>query len=592
MESGGIRAQAIAWTAVTVVVLAIYSYPYLRNWRAIGVSKLPPLLSDNVYLYLNLAKLPEIGGQTVVNPWYGNTVPEQEIAYRRFGLAIHSFRALDQLTAGNTALALLIWNTGWIIATTLSALWLLSLFGLRTDVPALGFAASVILLLHIPVVLSAINHWAQTGRTILLTLPYYRSFFPQVAIPLLLLYLGFQIKALSSQSSVWWIAMAALQFVAFASFPYAALLMGGTSLVATAVVLLRGRSSFRLGHCLLFVALSFLADVFFLLKTGSPARGFGKEQHSIFDVKAVWPNRYQLLIAFLMIGLISVIILIDRLRALPMTATMIGLAATMLFVPGMAAIFFSPVLQIPLHMYYFTHTVLAALAAGTIGVLNHSSQRRSVRTSILVSGTVAVGLVGLTAAAMSGAFFERQNAANGRLARALESMSLAQNDLLIVPSDSDDSIASWYPLVGRTSVLFYYYGEYFVPASDDREHWYRLSLYLHLKGRDAQSIGRALTLRGFSEETHFLVGHRRLQLLFGPRRNEALDLVKRDLLPQLLEIEQNRSGASRFFRRYRRIVVVDRFNRPIFSEERLRQHIRFEKESNIDEFEIRVGSPI
>ena len=105
-------------------------------------------------------------------------------------------------------------------------------------------------------------------------LPYIRPFTPQVILPLLLFYVGLQIRALSGKNLLVWGLMAFLQFVAFTAFPYATLIMAGTTAAAALwyIIALARYSAWRVVLC--FFLVCFLADVAFALH-GSGGFHFG-----------------------------------------------------------------------------------------------------------------------------------------------------------------------------------------------------------------------------------------------------------------------------------------------------------------------------
>ena len=67
--------------ALAVMLAAVlYCAPVGMLWQATGRA-LPPWLSSDTYLYLNLSRVQVAPDGQVRNPWYGNRVGADEIPY-------------------------------------------------------------------------------------------------------------------------------------------------------------------------------------------------------------------------------------------------------------------------------------------------------------------------------------------------------------------------------------------------------------------------------------------------------------------------------------------------------------------------------
>ncbi len=136
---------------------------------------------------------------------------------------------------GKTWWALLVWNLFWCTLLCSIAAWFLREFLPRGSLLIVVFAIAVLMLFNFGVLQSNLAAWRflpSLRGFESVEFPFIRPFFPQLPIPLLLLYLGLQIKALQKSSWTIWISMAVTQFVTFTIFPYAMLMMAGISAIA------------------------------------------------------------------------------------------------------------------------------------------------------------------------------------------------------------------------------------------------------------------------------------------------------------------------------------------------------------------------
>jgi hypothetical protein len=122
----------------------------------------------------------------------------------------------------------------------------------------------------------AFRAWVHHSNTDLLSgLPYIRPFTPQIAVPLLVLYVGLQIRALREKSAATWGIMALVQFAAFAAFPYATLVMAGTTAVALLWYIIAGPRAWALRVALAFLIVCSVLDLAFALnRSGGFHSGF------------------------------------------------------------------------------------------------------------------------------------------------------------------------------------------------------------------------------------------------------------------------------------------------------------------------------
>ncbi|MGA7077077.1 MAG: hypothetical protein WBY61_00040, partial [Terriglobales bacterium] len=222
--------------ALVLFTLAVYSYPALATLAKTGFTELPPIFAADLDLYLLISKLTTPSPAAIVNPYYGIEVPPNATSHLKFRLAFLLFRCFYALLGGHLWLALFVWNLFWWGLLCWIALWLFEKFLPDNSILLVALGLGLLMWsnfgllkplfmawLHLP----SLQGFENVG------LAYARPFFPQLPIPLVLAYLGLQMSLLRAERLRIWIGMALLQFLAFAIFPYATLMMAGITLVVT-----------------------------------------------------------------------------------------------------------------------------------------------------------------------------------------------------------------------------------------------------------------------------------------------------------------------------------------------------------------------
>ena len=219
---------------ILLIVLAIYSYPYLATTRTLHSSQAPFSFAADLSLYLNLGQLGSAHIQPAVNPYYGTPMQPGLFGYLTFDLAFRVFGWLENIVGHNLWWAVLIWNWLWWGAIFAAALWFFRLALPEEASSVLWLGITLLFFFNFGVLKSLLVAWVHlpsTGGFEALSLPYIRVFFPQIPVALLLFYLALQIRVLRSSKWYDWAGMCALQAVALATFPYATLMMAGSTFV-------------------------------------------------------------------------------------------------------------------------------------------------------------------------------------------------------------------------------------------------------------------------------------------------------------------------------------------------------------------------
>jgi hypothetical protein len=564
------------WLAVLAVV-AIYAATIIASWQAMHFGPLPPRLASDLYQHLVLSNLPVADQGTVINPWYHIRVPEAEVAYLRFGLALRAFRIVARALLGQVALALLLWNVAWTLLIAASATFLVSTIEPRRSVLFVTAALGFLLLVDVdaPRFLLARIVYRSTARWPLLSLPYLRTFYPQVAIPLLLMYVALNIRVLRRPAWATWAAMAAFQFAGVLTFPYVALLMTGLTGLSALIYGIGRWPTAAWGRFLAFAGACALGNLLFALGSGPAFQSFTAGARVIrFDpVRLRAVTGYTFVFLTLFSGVVARVL--QPRPAVGATFAGLGFATALLSLSDAAV---TSSLQISNHAQYFVHTSIALLV---IGLGTRLTERTASAARYVLGGAAVLAFgCGIAAAYLTHAWYRPGNAARGEIVLALA--SAGPRDLLIAPNDHWTEETSWPPLVVPAQVLFARNAEFVLGAEGARIDAQRLALHLYLKGETAESVDRLLAWPELTEEQRFLAGFRRIQPLTGAERLQAIAAVRAELLPPLRAVERLGPDVRDFFRNFHRVFVVDRLDAPFFRVARLETVLQWEGERRTD----------
>jgi len=579
-----------------LLILAIYSCPFCLDARATG-RQLPPLFAPDLYLYLNFSNMKPLSPDTTLNPWYGISVSSSTILYKKFGLSFLVFHWFWRAVGSDWFLTVFLWNLVWVLLIFTFGVELFSRLGCDRHPPLLFGSLGLLLLVDLqslPAVALAWLHFPSFGGFESVTLPYMRSFFPQVAIPLVLLYITLQIKVLGETNSRHWGLMALTQAVALAVFPYAALLMAGITAVVVLVSCCSPKIVVNYKHLILFVIVCGLTDFAYLLSVGTVLDTGGPSRTALlhFDLLLFLHLLKSKTLLLLVGATIAAAVVGDKSRPhVKWTAVASG-STTGLLLVGDA--FISPKLLISGHGLYFVHTVLVILL-----VTMATSILASTKTGPKLLSAVLVVIAGFFvmhgALAARGTYlqFLRFNASQAKVAGLLESAGLGNNDLVIADARFVDSTPCWVPLLSSSAVLFCRNAE-FVLAPEQKKNiqQYREAIYLYLTGHDTIWLEKTLSPAGSVEAQRPLSLIQSNTLLEGPHRDAALLEIRDVLSPMLARIEAQDPDTVRFFRQYRTILVIDASERPMFLTSRLGSYLQLTRSERVGDVVLSWYNPL
>ena len=577
-----------------LLVLGIYSYPAIQTTATTGSRVLPPISAPDLSLYLNISKIQTVNPDTVVDPYYGVTAPVARMGYLKFHAAFALFSQLSQILRGNLWWTLLLWNLFWWALLCVIAIWFFENFLPDQSPEAVIAGLAFLMFFNFGILQGQLGAWmhirsAQAFRSV--EFPFIRPFFPQVPIPLVLLYLGLQIRALQKKTWRLWAAMSLTQLLAFMVFPYAMLMMAGISAVAIVGQLISRTKSVPWVTIAIYAAACALGDLIFFFHGSGITRTGAPGQYSLIHLDlSVLPHRIGGM--WLVLAALTALVFVVRDSAPEVKWSLVGLGLTNLFLLAGDALFSETALQVSHHGGYFvqlTATVLFVFvaSAGTRYFANRSGALRFVLGAIIVF----LVLNGILIARATYQVFLPYNQEDAQLTRALQSDSVGTDDLVIARSVLVDDDCAWVPLASSAHSLYCRSAQVLLsPEQNQQIQRFRQGLYLYFTNKDRNWVEHVLDdPNAVTELTRLMfLGQVTTDLA---ERKKGIEAVRAELLPVLDRAERNDPEVRSFFSRYRRILVVDNTAHPDFSSSRLSEYLKIEKEQTIGNLLIRTYRP-
>ena len=467
-----------------VVFPTIYILPFLLTYLKIPFSPLPLDFSPDIYMYLNFTLLSVDHNGLTQNPWYHVAVPASQLVYLKFGL-LNLFTLLNKLI-GNLALTLVVWNWFWAAATFLAAYLFFRESAETKNSILILFGITLLFFFQISDIPQYIRGLIHLSMEPSVLLPMQRTFFPQIATPLLFLYLYLLIKAFQNDRAIFWIGLFIIQYVAFVNFPYNTIVMGATTFFVILLSLF-SKEKIPWKNLIIFAVAVIAADLIFLM---SGAHAGSSEAHR----KIIDPNLSRLSeimggtnIILLILTTIA-FILPEKRKIVKFTVTGVGISLLLL---QLSDVIFNPSLQLTHHFAYFVHKIIALVIFYIIVKIFVLVPRY--KTAFMYFLSVATGvlvIIGVLIARGQTQGQLRQNMDDYRLCKILEEVRPSGNDLLIAPSLSVNDEATWLPLLFKSEVLFSRNSEFLLPKTPTGNDLYRHkeAIYLFLRGIDTKKL--------------------------------------------------------------------------------------------------------
>lgn len=566
-----------------LVILAVHSYPALRTASITGSRRLPAVSAPDLGLYLSLSRIERDGAGTDLNPYYQVGVPGNSLGFLKFRLGPILFGLLTNLFAGRLWTALFVWNLFWWTCLCLAAICLFQRFLPQGSTEFVLGGLALLMLFNFGMMTQSIRAWMHFPSLSgfeAVQLMYIRPFFPQIAIPLLLSYMGLQIHALQKKAIAPWVLMALVQCFAFAVFPYTVVMMAGTTAVAASWRVL-SRTHKPAWRIVLGYALAcFLLDSAFLLykfagfRTGLPG------QKSLIHVQL---SLLPLMIGklWVLMGLLVGAILASRKLAPDVKWTLAGMGVTnMLFVLADAVVPEST-LMLSDHAGYFVHSTIVILFTFAVSAYIPSQGKVSIllrRAALAIAGFCLFNSV-LVAEAST-----RQNLPDNLeqadMARWFERGQVSRSDLVIAQYDA----CAWVPLLSDAESLFCRPAQCLLtPQQNLQLQRFREVLYLYFIGKDQQWLHTTTQLERYG--FYFELTAK------GAERNQRIDAVRSQMRPFFDQVERGDPGVREFFHRFRKVWIVQQAQSPLFVDSRLSSYLDIQERERVGGLVITSSAP-
>ncbi len=556
------KTDSLIFVSTFIIFPLIYILPFVLTYLKLPFSPLPLDFSSDVYMYLNYTQLPVGDNGLTQNPWYHTEVPAAQLVYLKYGL-LNLFTWLNSLFS-SLALTLIVWNWLWAAITFVCASLFFREIADNKSAVFIVFGIALLFFFQVsdlPQYIRGLTHLSFDPDVLL---PLQRTFFPQVAIPLLFLYLYFLFKAFQDGRLLYWILLFLIQYVAFVNFPYNTVVMG---IVTFFVILfaLFSKEGVPWKYLILFAVAVIAADLAFLMNGSSS--GSGGSHHRLLDID--FSRIHEIfggtnIVLFLLTAITFV--LPEKRKIVKYTVAAAGLGTLSL---QFSDLIFNPNLQLTHHFAYFTQKIIAILLFYiAVKVTDLIPLRDKLLASIAGGITILLVATGVLSAKAQ---------ADAKLAHHLESyttyetlqqLNASSKDLLIAPSLTVNDTATWLPLLFKSEVLFSRNSEFLLPGTEKGKsiYWQREATYLYLRGIDTKALHHILFAKDGSDSSIqkiIQVGQR--FDLHTSRRDKMLKDVFAALSKYLQPLEKDPESLKRFFSRYERVIVIDRLQHPLFT---------------------------
>ena len=572
---------------MVVLVLSVYSYPALRTTIATRSFRLPPVTAPDEGLYLSISHLRQTSDKAIVNPYYHVPVPSP-VSYLKFRLGPSLFGLLNDVLGHRIWLALLLWNLSCWLALCLAAMWLFDRF-----LPYRSIA-----LVSVGIVLMTVfsfdGAWRQItaffhGSQFWLSgdLPYIRPFSPQFAIPLLVCYVGLQIRALGGKHLATWGLMAVLQFAAFAALPYTTLIMAGTTAIAVIYFAFSRDRALSWSVLLGYLFVCGFSDLAFAMRgAGGLGLSFPDKGSLVrFQPALILPIIGKTWI--LIVSMVIAVIITKRLRP-EIKWTIVGLGVTNAALAFGDAFLSERAFLMGNHIPYFYNATLVILVTFVVSAWIPNTER-AIQSVRIVSIVITVACFG------SGAMMAEGNRLS-TLAYNREESDLAQwfargqvssNDLVITRfANAFYDNCEWIPLLSDAEVLYCRNAQLtLTPRQNEEIQRFREVLYLYLDGKDQDWVKTTTQFERYGLYGEVSSFHTPVE------RSERIAALRNRMLPLFESIEHRDPFVTGYFRRFRRVWILQNREEQHFSTSRLSSFLDITAEENTGTLLVTVATP-
>lgn len=583
--------RLVIYGIAIVFVLAVYSYPTLKTRSVTGSDRLPGITAPDLGLYLSLSSLEQPRPGVVLNPYYHVEVPASGAGFLKFRLGPALFGRLTRLMSGHMWFSLVAWNLIWWALACIAAIWLFARFLPDPSVELVLAAFSMLMFFNFGSMREEITGWLHfpaMSRFAEIGLPYIRPFSPQVALPILLVYVGLQIVALQKKVRFAWAAMVLLQWFACATFPYCTLMMAGiTAIAALADMVTRKQSSAWRAVVLYGIACATVDSIFIF--SGAPVfRSGSSGEAPLFHFQAgVLPIQMGKL--WILLGVLSGLVVFSRKLAPEVRWSLAGLGVTNMamllgdaFVPG-------PPLFLTNHASYFEHATIVVLLTFVVGaIVSKAGHPRAPLRLVLVLATCFFCVNGVLLAESGYRRTLPANREQAEMVKWFERGQVAADDLVISQYDA----CGWVPFLAKAQVLFCRNAQAMLTPQQnrdlqrDREAW-----YLYFNGKDSEWLESVVSDPNSVHRLENYGMYGEVSSYLGEQRTRQVAYVRGQLRPLLESIGRHDPAAVGFLRPFKRVWILQDKHAPVFVRDRLSDYMDIHSEETSGSLEILSATP-
>jgi hypothetical protein len=247
---------------------------------------------------------------------------------------------------------------------------------------------------------------------------------------------------------------------------------------------------------------------------------------------------------------------------------------------------FSPALMVTHHAAYFFDGTIAIQITYLAAVL----YLRFGNMITWLRWAYAVGAVALliNGAILSFAIYRNYLPSNQEIAsfaKVLKSLKPSAGDLVIARARTVDDPCAWVPLLTRATVLHCRNSEVAL-TMEQRHTVYRVrqAFYLYFIGQNSQWLEEITA----NQKSTAMQGY----LSVGGNRPQGIASIENEPVPLLSRVEGGDTEMHSFFHAFKRVLIIDSTEHPIFSQERLAVYLSLGEERKVGKFSVYWGRPI
>jgi len=146
--------------------------------------------------------------------------------------------------------------------------------------------------------------------------------------------------------------------------------------------------------------------------------------------------------------------------------------------------------------------------------------------------------------------------------------------------------------MSTSSVLFCTDAEVMLTPHENRDlHRLRQAFYLFFTGENSTTLNRELSTPDPSALMYRLGYWAEAVSHSMEERHQGIEEIKTDLLPLLEKVVKKDISSADLFRKFERIVVIDKQQDHAFAEERITEYLRPERKQHFGDFAISFYTP-